>query len=95
MAPFTHDDFEVILSNKMPIPPNPFDKGSVPSTVDTDIAHFNVFCVLRAILGVSTSAGSPPRANKTPLTVADFVNVARLVDSELGDAPGTRSVVPL
>jgi hypothetical protein len=93
-APFTSDDFELMLSNKMPIPPNPFAAGRVPSTIDVDILHFNVFGVLRAILGVPSS-GPPGVANTTPLTRADFVNVANLVDRELGDAPGTRSAMPL
>jgi hypothetical protein len=91
----TSDDFQLVISNKLPPPPDPFDAGHVPSTVDIDIAHFNAFTVLRAILGVPTSVGAPGKANTGPLTPADFVHVAAMVDAQIGDPIGTRVVVPL
>ncbi len=95
VGPADNDDFAMNISNKIPIPPNPFDAATVPSTVDIDIAHFNVFSVLRAILGLRTSTGSPSRADTSALTAPDFAKVAALVDTQLGDPPGTRTVVAL
>jgi hypothetical protein len=94
-GPFTSDDFEMKISSSAPPPPNPFDAATVPSTVDMDLTHFNVFTVLRAILGSSVSTGSPLKADTSPLTTADFTKVAALVDTQLGDSAGTRSVVAL
>jgi hypothetical protein len=86
-APFTSDDFELLVSDAAPkpVPPNPFDAGKVGDTVSIDVSHFAMPTVMRAILGVPTSAGKPPAANKAPLTPADFTAVASVLDGELHD----------
>ncbi len=105
------DDFKLFLSSTSTPPPDPFAAGTVSSSVTLDAGQFSAFSVLRAILGVSTSMPGtappappppapplpppPPVANTTPLTPADLVNLAALVDRELGDPAGTRRVVPL
>jgi hypothetical protein len=43
----------------------------------------------------SSSGPPPPVANTGPLTAADFANIAKLVDAQLGDPAGTRTVVPI
>ncbi|WP_394844467.1 hypothetical protein LZC95_46360 [Pendulispora brunnea] len=100
IAPLTSDDLKLVISSKSPTPSNPFASGRIGSSADLDMSHFNAMCVLRAILGVSTSApaptpGAPPIANTAPMVVSDFVNIATLVDRELGDPPGARTIVPL
>ena len=85
----------MIISNGIPAPANPLDAVKVSPRIDIDSTHFNVFSVLRAILGVPTGAGAPSTAIKTPLVVAELAPLATLVDAQLSDPPGTRRVVPL
>jgi hypothetical protein len=84
------DDFKLIISNKTPPPANPFALPSVGDSVELDGSHFNVFTIMRAILGAPTAVGGV--ANTAPLTVADFANIAKLADSKL---PGTHAPVPI
>jgi hypothetical protein len=75
---------------------NPFAAGTITTrAINLDIAHFNVFSVLRAILGVPTATagagGAPNTANTAVLTVADFANIKSLLDTKLG---GTHTAVP-
>jgi hypothetical protein len=89
-AVFTGDDFKMIISNAPTPPANPFAQASVGSTVEMDITHFNVFSVLRAILGAPTATGNA--ANVTTLGPDDFKNIAKLADSKVG---GTHVVVAI
>lgn len=84
------DDFKLIISNKTPPPANPFAQPSVGDSVELHRSHFNVFTIMRAILGAPTAVGGV--ANTAPLTVADFANIAKLADSKL---PGTHAPVPI
>jgi hypothetical protein len=83
------DQFTMSFTNAATPAANPFGIGSITTAaMSLDVAHFNVFSVLRAILGVPTGAANTP--NPAPLAIADLVNIKTLLDSKLG---GTHQAV--
>ncbi len=91
-SPDPADHVGLVITSGSPVA-DPFASGAVSNSTSLDVNQFNVFAMLRGILGVSTSVGTPPIANTTPLTPADLSGLAKFVDGKLGDPPGTRSVI--
>jgi hypothetical protein len=83
------DQFTMSFTNAATPAANPFGIGTITTAaMSLDVAHFNAFSVLRAILGVPTGAANTP--NTAALAVADLVNIKTLLDSKLG---GTHQAV--
>lgn len=83
-------DRDLLLVIERTTVPNALKSRPV-TTAHLNPADFDAFDVFRAILGAPATLGAGP----TPLTAADFTQIASFVDVELGDVPGTRSVVAI